>query len=109
MRTKQVIGIVALAAMGMTACASAPDLTPTRAVSKRDMAACTNVADRTVNDPNRQNNQTAVMVGSAIGGGLIGLVVAAAATSADNKAVETNTVNNCLQRKGYKMVPKKTE
>lgn len=101
-----IVGTASAAAI-LSGCASAPDLTPTRAVSKRDMAACTQTADKAVNDPARQNNQTAVMVGSAIGGGLIGLVTAAAVTSADNEAVATNTRNQCLARKGYKLVPKK--
>ena len=108
MRTKQTIGIVALAAMGLTACASTPDLTPTRAVAKRDMAACNQAADRTVNEPNRQNNQTAALIGSAIGGGLLGLLGAAVVTSHNNNTLETKSRNACLSRKGYKMVPKKT-
>ena len=101
MRTKQTIAIVALASM--------PNLTTTRAVSKRDMAACNQAADRVVYAPNRQNNQTAAIVGSAIGGGLIGLVTAAAVTSHDNNVTEANSRNACLSRKGYKMVPKKGE
>lgn len=94
--------------MIVAGCASVPDLTSTRAVSKKDMHACSQTADKAVNDPNRKNQQTAVVVGSTIGGGLIGLAISAAATSHDDAVVAAKTRDQCLSRKGYKMVPKKS-
>jgi hypothetical protein len=107
MGSRAILTAALVAAMVVSGCATAPDMTPTRAVAKKDMAACSQVADRAVNDPARKNQQTAVVVGSAIGAGLIGLVVAAASTSNDDKVVEAKTRNHCLSRRGYKMVPKK--
>ncbi len=109
MRTKTLLAVATSLAMALSGCASKRDLAPTRAVAKKDIAACNQVAERAANDPARQNNQTAVMVGSAIGGGLIGLVTAAAVNSNNDQVMEAHKRNECLSRKGYKLVPKKTE
>lgn len=107
MRTITFIPLAALGALALTGCASPTMLEPTRAVAKRDAAACSKVADSAVNEPNRRNNQTAAAIGTTIGAGLIGLVVISAAQSADDKAVENKATADCLSRRGYKMVPKK--
>lgn len=109
MSTKAFVASAALLAMTVTGCASVPDLTTTRTVSKRDMDACSHVADKAVNEPNRLNNQTAVAVGSTIGAGLVGLAVAAAANSHDDQVTGAKARNDFLARRGYKLVPKKTD
>ena len=51
---------------------------------------------------------TAAAVGTTIGAGLVGLVVVSAIQSSDDKAVSSKVRNECLARKGYKLVPAKT-
>lgn len=93
--------------MAVAACSSTPDLTPTKHVNKRDQDACTKVAEAASNEPKRRQQQSAVAGGMAIGAGLSGLLVTAAVQGAEDSAVETKARNECLAKKGYKLVPVK--
>ena len=102
-----------LAALAVVGCASSStELTPSRVgvsakKQQQDTSQCEQVAEKTLaSDTDRSNRQTATVVGSTIGAGLIGLAVSSAMVADENKAVTDKVRNNCLAKKGYKLVPK---